>query len=202
MLAGFISLQAQAAQVTLLDSDGKPVSDAVISLTSPATSGLGPAKPASVNQLGEEFVPKVSVVQVGGDVAFLNQDPTQHHVYSFSPAKQFERKIPARSAPQHVVFDKPGIVDLGCNIHDQMLGFLIVVDTPYFAKTSAAGLADLGDVPPGKYQARIWHPRLKSANSEEVAEVTVTPSGITGLPGALNLKPERRAGPAAEKSGY
>jgi len=92
-------------------------------------------------------------------VVFHNQDPTRHHVYSYSPAKQFERPVPANSDAPRVTFDKPGIVALGCNIHDQMLAYAVVLDTPYFARADEKGVVSIPNLPNGNYKATIWHPR-------------------------------------------
>ena len=193
-----------AAQVQLVDGDEMPVSDAVLSLI--PVNGVVPSLPAGksvdLNQRAEAFWPKVLPVQTGTDVAFQNQDPTRHHVYSYSPAKQFERPVPANSDPPHVIFDKAGIVALGCNIHDQMLAYIVVVDTPYFAKTDEKGQINLSGLPNGAYKATIWHPRLKAPNNMQVSDVMVEADQIRGLNTKLGLKPERKLSPDAERGAY
>ncbi len=193
-----------AGPLTLYDTDGKPVADAVVSFVPvgavvPVTTG---SKVAEMNQRAEAFWPKVLAVQTGTDVAFLNQDPTRHHVYSYSPAKQFERQVPARGDAPHVVFDKSGIVALGCNIHDQMLAYVIVVDTPYFAKTDSEGTANPGMLPNGAYKATIWHARIKAPNNTIQLDVSVDADKISGLDMKLSLKPERRSTPDADRGAY
>jgi hypothetical protein len=84
-------------------------------------------------------------------------------VYSFSPAKSFEIKLYAGNSPMEVLFDKPGVVTLGCNIHDWMVGYVLVVPTPYFARSDAAGAAQLRELPAGTYEVRAWHPRQRGA---------------------------------------
>jgi hypothetical protein len=84
----------------------------------------------------------------------------RHHVYSFSPAKTFELKLYTGTAANPVVFDKTGIAILGCNIHDNMTAWVVVVDTPYYGRTAKAGTVVLTNVPPGRYQLRVWHPDL------------------------------------------
>jgi hypothetical protein len=108
-------------------------------------------------QRGRQFVPQVLVVQVGTSVSFPNQDTVRHHVYSFSPVKPFELKLYAGTPSEPIVFDKVGTAVLGCNIHDQMSGWVVVVDTPYFGKTDTAGQVQL-DVPEGEHLLRAWHP--------------------------------------------
>ena len=104
-------------------------------------------KLAAIAQVDREFVPYMTVLQTGTTVTFPNRDPIQHHVYSFSPAKSFEIKLYSGKSPSEILFDKPGVVTLGCNIHDWMIGYMLVVSTPYFAKTDAGGIARLRDVP-------------------------------------------------------
>ena len=112
-------------------------------------------------QQKKQFVPEVLVVPVGSEVRFPNHDTVRHHVYSFSPAKKFELKLYTGTPANPVLFDRPGVVVLGCNIHDQMVGWILVVDTPYYAQTLAAtGKAQIDDVPAGSYRLRTWHTRL------------------------------------------
>lgn len=118
---------------------------------------------ATIAQHDREFIPYVTIVQTGTAIYFPNHDPFKHHVYSFSPAKTFEIKLYVGKPAQPVVFDKPGEVAIGCNIHDWMEAYVLVVDSPYFAKTGGNGRAHIANVPPGRYRLRLWHPRQKSA---------------------------------------
>jgi plastocyanin len=146
-------------------SAGQPVVDAVVSLHGKAT----PARDATarMEQQHSTFAPGILPVQVGTVVSFPNRDNIQHQVYSFSQAKQFEIPLYAGNNAAPVRFDRAGVVVVGCNIHDWMIGHIVVVDTPYFAKTPASGAVRL-DVPPGTYTLRVWH-----ARSETVFEKTV-----------------------------
>ena len=140
-------MAASAADVraTIRDAEGKPVTDAVV-LAFPAKGGAAAAKAgsATMDQVDKEFVPRVMAIRVGTSVRFPNQDNTRHQVYSFSAAKKFELPLYAGKPASPVVFDKPGVVTLGCNIHDWMLGYIYVADTPYFGKTGAAGKTTIG----------------------------------------------------------
>ena len=100
-----------------------------------------------VSQQNLQFHPFLTIVPVGADVSFPNLDPTKHHVYSFSPAKRFELKLFARDQSRTVHFDKPGVVALGCNIHDQMSAFIVVTDSAWTARTNAQGMAVFADAP-------------------------------------------------------
>ncbi len=112
----------------------------------------------SIEQINKEFVPLISIAQTGALVNFPNRDPIRHHVYSFSPAKSFEIKLYSGVPSKPVMFDKPGEVVLGCNIHDTMIAYVLVVDTPYFAKTDNKGRAVLDGLPAGEYEVHMWYP--------------------------------------------
>lgn len=147
--------------MAVLDASGQPLADAVVFLDSAeARKQAKPLADAEMAQKKKQFVPGVLVVPVGSTVRFPNQDAVRHHVYSFSPAKKFELKLYAGTPSNAVEFDQPGVVILGCNIHDLMVGWILVVETPYVAHTSATGAAQLDNVPPGRYTLRTWHARL------------------------------------------
>jgi len=143
-------------------------------------------------------------VMVGTPITFPNRDSVRHQVYSFSPAKRFE--LPLYSGiPQAVVFDKPGVVVLGCNIHDWMVGYVYVSESPYFGKTGADGKTVLTSLPPGTYVARAWHPQLAGTEESTRKSVEVSRGQRTDVAWALNLKPEariRRAPAAGQRGGY
>jgi plastocyanin len=118
---------------------------------------------AAVEQINRRFVPLVSVVQVGTPVQFPNRDEVRHHVYSFSPAKSFEIKLYAGTPVAPIAFDKPGEVVLGCNIHDQMIAYVYVVDTPWFGKTGKDGRVRLEGLPAGEYELNARSPAQATA---------------------------------------
>ncbi len=152
---------AGSLRVQVLDSAGKPLEGAVVSLVSDAARrAVRPLPEQEVSQENKQFVPAVRVVTVGTLVRFPNRDSVRHHVYSFSPAKKFEIKLYAGTPAAPVRFDQPGVAVLGCNIHDQMVGWVVVLDTPYFAQTDAQGQALLEGMPAGAHQLRAWHARL------------------------------------------
>jgi plastocyanin len=156
--------QAAAVQVAVTDAADRPLADAVVTLE-PATGRL-PVKPmggVQIAQVRRQFDPRVTVVTVGTPVAFPNFDTVRHHVYSFSPARTFELKLYAGAPPEPVVFDKPGVAVLGCNIHDQMAAWVVVVDTPLHARSAASGMARIDGVPAGSYRLRVWHPALEAS---------------------------------------
>ncbi|MEP7262736.1 MAG: methylamine utilization protein [Usitatibacter sp.] len=162
-LLSAVAAHAATIEVFATDSAGQPVADVAVFAVSPSTTAETKNAKASIEQKDREFIPFVSVIQQGTTVSFPNQDPILHHVYSFSPAKNFEIKLYTGKAPSEVIFDKSGVVVLGCNIHDWMTAYVVVVPTPYFARTDATGMARLRDVPAGSYEIRAWHPMQRAA---------------------------------------
>lgn len=154
--------QAATVQIEVQDATARPLGEAVVFLESAeARRQVRPLAGLAMAQQQKQFLPPVLVVPVGSEVRFPNQDTVRHHVYSFSPAKKFELKLYAGTPANPVLFDRPGVVVLGCNIHDQMVGWILVVDTPYYAQTLAAtGRAQIDNVPAGSYRLRTWHARL------------------------------------------
>jgi plastocyanin len=151
--------RATSVSVTLRNASDAPLEDAIV-VFDPLEAAIAPAHAtAIVDQVNKRFVPRVSVVQTGTAITFPNSDHIRHQVYSFSPAKIFNLKLYAGSPSTQILFDKAGLVVLGCNIHDSMVGFIAVVDTPYFAKSTSSGNVAL-DLPPGKYRMRVWHAGL------------------------------------------
>jgi plastocyanin len=185
--------QAQNAEIaaTVTDERGKPVADAVV-IAVPSDGSLrltARLREDVVDQVDKEFLPKVQAILVGTAVTFPNRDSVRHQVYSFSSAKRFELPL-YTGVPQAVVFDKPGVVILGCNIHDWMVGYVYVSESPYFAKTNAEGKAVLTDVPPRGYVVRVWHPQLAVAEGATRKNVDVARAQRTEVVWFLNLKPE------------
>ena len=192
VLAAF-SVHAASLDAQVRDAAGAPLPDAVV-YAMPASGPVDArgGHSAEIEQVDREFVPYVTVVQTGTSVAFPNRDPIQHHVYSFSPAKSFEIKLYSGKSPREIVFDKPGVVTLGCNIHDWMVGFVLVVSTPYFARTDATGHARIADLPAGRYELHAWHPRERApAPAQSIAlEGAATPEFvIDAAPRRARYKP-------------
>jgi plastocyanin len=124
---------------------------------------------ATIDQIDKQFVPRVSVLRTGTTVTFTNSDHVRHQVYSFSPSKIFTLKLYAGSPETPIVFDKSGLVVLGCNIHDRMVAFVAIVDSPYFAKATSSGTVSMS-LPVGRYRLRVWHPSLAaSVPPQEIA---------------------------------
>ncbi len=180
-LAALIAARAGVAgalQVLVVDDAGKPVPDTVVYASPRGGKARVPTPPTErvvMDQRDKEFVPYVLPVRVGTPVYFPNSDNIRHHVYSFSPAKTFELPLYKGTPANPVVFDKPGAVALGCNIHDWMVGYIYVVDTPWYATTGDNGSAGL-TLPAGEYELRAWHPRLKGPADTTLRPVAVDPN--------------------------
>jgi plastocyanin len=173
---------ACAAELTALvrDQKNEPVSDAVVVAVPRSGAPPLPARPAreAVDQVDKEFVPSVKAVVVGSPVFFPNKDNIRHHVYSFSPAKTFELPLYIGTPAKPVVFDRPGVVTMSCNIHDWMIGYVYVAETPYFGTTGREGRVRLENLPPGAYAVRVWHPRLETSEEATARSVTLGPSAV------------------------
>ena len=170
---------AASVQLTVVDEQGRPVPGAVVFLDSPqASKVVRPMAQVDMAQQNKRFVPDVLLVTRGTPVAFPNRDTVRHHVYSFSPTKRFELKLYVGTPAQPVVFDQPGVAVLGCNIHDQMIAWVVVVDTPYRAQADADGLVVLDNVPPDAYQLRLWHQRLPVGAAAQAQALSMTDKSL------------------------
>jgi len=198
---GARALAAPELAVTVTDAKGEAVPEAVIALYSLDTPAPvpPPGAPVEIVQKEQEYSPYVTVVTVGTAVVFPNRDTIQHHIYSLSKAKRFEKPLYAPGAHESIVFDQPGIVTLGCNIHDWMIAYVVILPTPYFWRTDSRGSTHIA-APPGRYRVEIWHPRLAKNESRELTLA----EGTTPLEWSLKLKPDRRIrrSPEGKASGY
>lgn len=195
MFTMMLATSADAAELSLQirDSSGKAVSDAVVVLHGNGSDSAARPAGADIDQIDKEFVPYVSVIRTGTAVRFPNKDNIRHHVYSFSPAKKFELKLYSGIPAEPVVFDKPGIVTLGCNIHDWMLAHVLVTDSAWFARSNAKGELRIS-APEGDYRLQIWHPDQVNA----VPEVTLSLKAAETRTLNLDVRPR----PAKAAGGY
>jgi plastocyanin len=179
-----------AVTVNITSSGGLSPEDTII-VFDPLDAAVPATHPAAtIDQINREFVPKVSVLRTGTNVTFSNSDHVRHQVYSFSTPKTFTLKLYAGSPETPVTFDRAGLVVLGCNIHDSMLAFVAVVDSPYFAKTPASGSVNF-NLPAGRYRLRVWHPRLTAEVPTQ--EIAVSTSPLT-IPLTLDLNANSSGG--------
>ena len=174
------SLNAATVDITVHSANGKPIAGAVIMIDTPqkTTAPIHFTWGTEMSQQNIAFDPHVLIVPVGSTVTFPNRDKVRHHVYSFSKVKSFNLKLYGREKVPSVLFDKPGVVSLGCNIHDSMSGFILVVDAPYAVQTDADGHVQIMGVPAGGATIRLWHPSVRAAGNMLEQAVTIAPTGF------------------------
>lgn len=190
-----LSLPLAAATIDARVQDGRGgVADAVVYAVPEGRPILPARRTATMDQKNRMFIPHVLPIQTGTAVDFPNSDDIRHHVYSFSSAKSFQLPLYKGKPANPVIFDKPGVVTLGCNIHDQMSAFIVVVDTPHFEKTGGSGRVTLRDLAPGKYVVHVWYPDMR----EEPQTVSVTLTGQERTEVSFAVV-RRAATPAAEE---
>ena len=181
--------------VRITDGKGHPVPDAVVTLV-PRGAGPAPAVRRApvvrvIDQKDLMFVPYVEVFRPGDAVVFRNSDRTRHHVYSFSRVKAFEFVLaPGQSSPP-LRLGESGVIAVGCNIHDQMAAYLFVTDASSVARSRGDGNADFGELAPGTYEVKAWHPRQRPGRTA-TASVVVGASAPVPVIIALSLLPDPR----------
>ncbi len=174
---------------------GEPMSDVVIYAVPLDAHALPSAVKAEVSTVAQDhlqFTPYVTAVRVGSEVRFPNYDKIEHHVKSFSPAREFEIKPYEKVTPPPVVFDKTGVVVIYCLIHEWMRAYVYVVDTPYFGKSEAAGTVALDSLPPGNYEIRAWHPDMGTIKPPLLQTVKLGENGVQQVKFDFDFIPKKR----------
>jgi plastocyanin len=195
LIALFCTFPAFAGDVSVSvgNTSGTPAAGAVVALVSDAPAALPatrvPAE-AIIDQRHEMFIPLVTLIRKGGRVIFTNNDTTMHQVYSFSPIKQFEFKIDQGERSDPVTFDTAGVAAIGCNIHDFMITYVYVADSPFTAITDAKGGVRFSGVPAGAYHLNVWHPQLMPGTPAPSQALAVTDANAV-----LTVKLPLLAGP-------
>lgn len=179
VLAGTIAVQVRDA--------GSAIEDAVVYAIPEDRVPPPTRQTAIMDQKDRMFIPHVLAVQTGTAVQFPNSDDIRHHVYSFSPAKNFQLPLYKGNPASPVVFDKAGVVTLGCNIHDRMAAFIVIVDTPWFTITDGSGRGELKDLPEGTYALHVWYPDMRKAS----APIDITVDGDEQLSVPLHVGREK-----------
>ena len=159
--------------VSVFSHEGTPLPNMVISAEPINVSGVNPSLRAEMDQINRQFVPHLLVVQKGTYVQFPNSDSIKHHVFSFSPAKRFELLLDKNADQPPLLFDQEGVVELGCNVHDWMLGYIYVVDTPYFTGSNEQGSAQFR-LPSGDFKVSVWHPRMQEKTEILLKKVSIS----------------------------
>ncbi|HYK03040.1 MAG TPA: methylamine utilization protein [Thermoanaerobaculia bacterium] len=175
-----VPLAAATLDVRVQDARGAGVKDAVVyAILEGRPAAPARNRTAVMDQKNRTFIPHVLPVQTGTKVTFPNSDDIRHHVYSFSPAKPFQLPLYKGTPATPELFDRAGVVTLGCNIHDQMSAYIVIVDTPHFAKTPAGGKTTLSELAGGRYTVRVWYPDMRE--EPKAQSITVSEDGRASL---------------------
>lgn len=183
------AVDAAEIRVEVMDGD-RPLEQAAV-LVFPTGETTFPGRARSntvreVRQKGQAFRPGAIIVQQGDRIRFPNLDRTRHHIYSFSPAKVFEIELYSGTPTEPELFDQPGIVTLGCNIHDWMYGIVYVSPTPLAALTDSQGRVTVAVPSAGGWELEVWHPRARRPHVRHAVTVE------SGSPVTVSLRPELR----------
>ena len=162
--SGSAAIEPNRLSLAVVDPGGDAIEQAIVWAVPLSGQVLPPAARASaeIRQVDSVFMPAVTPVRVGTAVSFPNLDDVRHNVYSFSPPKIFSLSLYLGTHAEPVVFDKPGEVVIGCNIHDRMLAYVLALETPYFGTTGRSGRVELAGLVPGEYEVHAWHPEQKA----------------------------------------
>lgn len=176
----FISIDVAAAQftATLVNAEGAPLADGVVALIPAQQPDYNDVPTALMDQRQNMFVPHVLAIRTNTLVRFPNSDDVRHHVYSFSPAKKFELRLYHGMTAEPVLFDKPGTVVLGCNIHDSMVAYIYVVESEYFAVSDNTGKVNIS-APAGSYELQVYHPYLLDEYPASAVQLNETAAAQT-----------------------
>ena len=169
-----LPLAGATVNARVTNAAGKPVENAVVYAV--------PARPlplaqrlAKMDQVNRAFVPHVLPIQAGAWVEFPNSDKILHQVFSVSPIRRFTSPLYVGKPARPIQLPIAGVAAIGCSIHEEMTGYIIVVDTPYFATTAKSGKASIADVAAGDYTMRVWYPGMRT--EPNVQALTVGASG-------------------------
>ncbi len=174
ILGCIIVFKSSAATVTVYNNNQKVQENVVVWLAPEQASGVNINKSLfTMTQKNRQFTPHILVVEKNSQVEFPNADSIMHHVYSFSKSKTFELKLYREQPQDPITFEQTGVVELGCNIHDWMLGYIVVVDSPYYAITNEQGIASF-DIPNGSYKLNVWHEGFRDISNIESQKVVIT----------------------------
>jgi plastocyanin len=185
---------AASLVVNVLKRDGKPLAGAVITAEPESSMSAAPPVKALMDQVNLAFLPDVLVIPVHSTVQFPNSDAVGHQVYSFSSARQFQLPLYRGKPYPPVQFDQPGVVTLGCNIHDNMIGYILVTAAPYFGRTDAHGEWQGHDLPAGRFSVRVWHPLLNEPGELQQSVDVTADHGAVEFRLAKPLRPAALSG--------
>ena len=188
------ALHAAELTVTASDAQGSPLSQTIVTLSGAALPAQAHSGKDYVDQVNTQFVPHVLVVPVDTSVSFPNSDNTRHQVYSFSAAKRFSTNLFSGRESESVQFDQPGIVPIGCNIHDRMHAYIYVTAAPRYAITDDQGIARFSDLPAGDYRIEALHPwQVREGALEHSLTITTTTAPVEANLNLGRIGPDPRA---------
>jgi len=195
------NLIAGEVTITIEDKKNHPVHDTIIELIGIASNKIVKDS-IEITQKNKEFSPEISIMPSGSSVLFTNEDPFQHHVYSVSKGNQFDLPLYQGTPSEQITFESPGVVKLGCNIHDWMLAFAYVSQSEHLIVTGVDGRARFPDIPEGEYELRIWNPRLK--NNKKVVSQSLSVGRNTPVEHSvlLSLRKNIRKPPRIDNDNY
>jgi plastocyanin len=166
--AGLAAEETGTVRGTVTVTKQKTNAHAVVSIEAPGLAFTPPAEPVQIDQKGFRFIPHITLAVPGTTIRFLNNDPEPHNVYS--PEGRYNLGTWPTGETRDHVFDKPGIFTQLCNIHPDMLAYVVVLETPYSAVTDADGKFEVKGVPPGKYLLWAWHEKKDGLEQEITVE--------------------------------
>ncbi len=186
------STNSSDVTLSIQNTKGQPVNDIVVWLThedgSPVQSN-NEQKPVVVSQQNKKFMPYLSVAHPTSDVVFTNQDNITHHIYSINTQNSFSFKIRAGQPPIARKFSHKGTIAMGCNIHDWMSGYLLIVDSERYGITNESGNISMNQLSHGRYNINIWHPQLQTENNQQVNTVNITNNNTLTVRLSTDLAP-------------
>ena len=180
-----------------IDKAGAPMVDVVVYAISTESKTVPaiPTDAVTIAQDHQQFSPYVTAVRTGTAVRFPNYDHIEHHVKSFSPAKEFEIKVYDSGTPPPVLFDKPGIVVVYCLLHEWMRAYVLVLETNYFGKTDASGTASISGLKEGSYEIRAWHPDMGTVKPALLQTINISDRTAAQVKFSFDFVPRKRRAP-------
>ncbi len=152
-----------------------------------------PEEVPDIVQKDKKFSPDILPVVAGQEVRFPNRDNIYHNVFSISPVKSFDLgQYKGEEPPKLVTFEKPGLIPIFCNIHPEMITYVVVLENNAYAMTDKDGTFQIGNVPPGTYNINAWLPQAKRVSQEIVVQPGQKTEIHLEIEEVLKMKPHNR----------